>query len=181
RNVGLVGIMNADTLLNFPDYRAHERSFQLLVQVAGRAGRAKKRGKVLVQTYNPYHQVLQQVSSYEYLTFFQEQRYEREQFKYPPYIKMLKITLKCRDFNTLNEAGTWFATSLRNVLKCTVLGPESPVVSRIRNEYLKNILVKFDQQESVSKAKKSIKRIEQSFDAISKYRSVRVVYDVDHI
>ena len=181
RNVGLVGIMNADSLLNFPDYRAHERSFQLLVQVAGRAGRTKKRGKVLVQTYNPYHQVLQQVSSYDYPKFFQEQLYEREQFKYPPHLKMLKITLKDRDFNKLNEASTWFATSLRNVLKCTVLGPESPVVSRIRNEYLKHILVKFNQVIPVSKAKKSIKRVEQSFDAISKYRSVRVVYDVDHI
>ena len=181
RNVGLVGIMNADSLLNFPDYRAHERSFQLLVQVAGRAGRTKKRGKVLVQTYNPFHQVLQQVSNYEYLRFFQEQLYEREQFKYPPHVKMLKITLKDRDFNKLNEASTWFATSLRNVLKCTILGPEAPVVSRIRNEYLKNILVKFDMMESVSTAKKNIKRVEQSFDAISKYRSVRMVYDVDHI
>ena len=181
RNVGLVGIMNADSLLNFPDYRAHERSFQLLVQVAGRAGRTKKRGKVLVQTYNPFHQVLQQVSNYEYLKFFQEQRYEREQFKYPPHIKMVKITLKDRDFNKLNDASSWFATSLRNVLSCTVLGPESPVVSRIRNEYLKNILVKFNPQVPVSKTKKSIKRVNQSFDAISKYRSVRVVYDVDHI
>ena len=181
RNVGLVGIMNADSLLNFPDYRAHERSFQLLVQVAGRAGRTKKRGKVLVQTYNPFHQVLQQVSNYEYLKFFQEQRYEREQFKYPPHTKMVKITLKDRDFNKLNDASSWFATSLRNVLSCTVLGPESPVVSRIRNEYLKNILVKFNPQVPVSKTKKSIKRVNQSFDAISKYRSVRVVYDVDHI
>jgi len=181
RNVGLVGIMNADSLLNFPDYRAHERSFQLLVQVAGRAGRTQKRGKVLVQTYNPYHQVLQQVSGYEYQKFFQEQRYEREQFKYPPQVKILRITLKDRDFNKLNEASSWFAFSLRNVLNCTVLGPEAPLVSRIRNEYLKHILVKFDTKEPASKAKKSIKRVEQSFDAISKYRSVRVVYDVDHI
>ena len=135
----------------------------------------------MVQTYNPFHQVLQQVSNYEYLRFFQEQLYEREQFKYPPHVKMLKITLKDRDFNKLNEASTWFATSLRNVLKCTILGPEAPVVSRIRNEYLKNILVKFDMMESVSTAKKNIKRVEQSFDAISKYRSVRMVYDVDHI
>jgi len=181
RNVGLVGIMNADSLLNFPDYRAHERSFQLLVQVAGRAGRTKKRGKVLIQTYNPYHQVLQHVSGYKYPDFFQEQRYEREQFKYAPHIKMLRITLKDRDFNKLNEASSWFTTSLRNILKCTVLGPESPVVSRIRNEYLKHILVKFNPGEPVSKTKKSIKRVEQSFDAISKYRSVRVIYDVDHI
>ncbi len=181
RNVGLVGIMNADSLLNFPDYRAHERSFQLLVQVAGRAGRTQKRGKVLIQTYNPYHQVLQQVSGYEYQKFFEEQLYEREQFKYPPRVKILRITMKDRDFNKLNDASNWFTSSLRNVLNCTVLGPESPVVSRIRNEYLKHILVKFNPKEPVSKTKKSIKRIEQSFDAISKYRSVRVVYDVDHI
>ena len=181
RNVGVVGIMNADTLLNFPDYRAHERCFQLLVQVAGRAGRTQKRGKVFVQTYNPYHQVLQQVSSYEYATFFEEQLYEREQFKYPPHHKMLKITLKDRDFNKLNEASSWFASSLRNVVKAAVLGPEAPVVSRIRNEYLKNILVKFHPSIQVTKTKNSIKRIEQSFNAISKYRSVRVIYDVDHI
>ncbi|MGD1947651.1 MAG: primosomal protein N' [Croceivirga sp.] len=181
RNVGLVGIMNADTLLNFPDYRAHERSFQLLVQVAGRAGRTKKRGKVLVQTYNPYHQILQQVSNYEYLKFFKEQVYEREQFKYPPNCKILRITLKERDFNKLNEASSWMASSLRNVLKSAVLGPEAPLVSRIRNEYIKHILVKFNSNEVVSKTKNSIKRIEQSFDAISKFRSVRVIYDVDHI
>lgn len=181
RNVGLVGIMNADSLLNFPDYRAHERSFQLLVQVAGRAGRTKKRGKVLVQTYNPYHQVLQQVSNYEYKKFFEEQIYEREQFKYPPSVKILRITMKDRDFNKLNEASNWLTSSLRNVLNSKVLGPEAPLVSRIRNEYLKHILVKFDSKERVSKTKKSIKRIEQSFDAISKFRSVRVIYDVDHI
>ncbi len=181
RNVGLVGIMQADTLLNFPDYRSHERSFQLMVQVAGRAGRSHERGKVLIQTYNPYHQVLQQISNYQYPEFFKEQLYEREQFKYPPRTKILKITLRDRDFNKLNEASNWFASSLRNVLKGEVLGPESPLVSRIRNEYLKNILVKFSNKTSVSTTKNGIKRIEQSFDAISKYRSVRVVYNVDHI
>ena len=181
RNVGLVGIMNADSLLNFPDYRAHERSFQLLVQVAGRSGRTQKRGNVLVQTYNPYHQVLQQVSSYDYPKFFHDQVYEREQFKYPPGTKILRITLKDRDYNKLNEASDWFATSLRNVLKCTVLGPEYPAISRIRNQYLKNILIKFTTAEPVAKTKKSIKRVNQSFDAISNYRSVRVVYNVDHI
>lgn len=181
RNVGLVGIMNADTLLNFPDYRSHERSYQLLVQVAGRAGRTQKRGQVLIQTYNPYHQVLQQVSNYEYSKFFKDQLYERAHFKYPPETKILRITLKDRDYNKLNEASDWFATSLRNILKGNVLGPEYPSVSRIRNQYLKHILVKFESSESTFNAKKSIKRIERSFDAISHYKSVRVVYDVDHI
>ena len=181
RNVGLVGIMNADNLLYYPDYRSHERSFQLLVQVAGRAGRTQKRGKVLIQTYNTNHQILQQVTKYQYSDFFQKQLQEREQFNYPPSVKILRIKLKHKDFNRLNEASYWFVNSLKNVLKCIVLGPETPVISRIRGEYLKHILIKFNTIEPISQSKKNIKRVEQSFDAISKYRSVKVIYDVDHI
>ncbi len=181
RNVSLVGIMNADSLLNFPDYRAHERSFQLLTQVAGRAGRTKKRGKVLIQTYNPYHQILQQVSSTDYEKMYEEQIYEREQYNYPPELRIIKITLKDKDYSKLNEASQWFANSLRNVLKDTVLGPEFPVVSRIRRLYLKNIILKVQKEKPVAQTKNSIKRIEKSFNAISQYKSVRVIYNVDHI
>ena len=181
RNVSLVGIMNADTLLNFPDYRAHERSFQLLTQVAGRAGRTKKRGKVLVQTYNPYHQILQQVSNTDFDKMYAEQVYEREQYKYPPELRIIKITLKDKDYNKLNEASDWFADSLRNVLNDTVLGPEFPVVSRIRRLYLKNIILKVQKNKSIAQTKNSIKRIEKSFNAISQYRSIKVVYNIDHI
>ncbi|MEM8846470.1 MAG: primosomal protein N' [Bacteroidota bacterium] len=181
RNVSLVGVMNADSLLNFPDYRAHERTFQMLTQVAGRAGRTQKQGKVLIQTYNPYHQILQQVTTNDYNKMFEQQYYEREQFKYPPLARIIKITLKDKDFNKLNEAALWFAQSLSNVLKCSVLGPEYPPVSRIRRDYLKNILVKVPKSQSISQTKNSIKRIEKSFNAISKYKSVRLVYNVDHI
>ncbi len=181
RNVSLVGIMNADTMLNFPDYRAHERSFQMLTQVAGRAGRTQKRGKVLIQTYNPYHQILQQVTTNDYDKMFAEQLYEREQFKYPPLVRIIKITLKDRDFNKLNEASEWMASSLRNVLKVGVLGPEYPPVARIRRDYLKNILIKIPKKQSLAQTKNSIKRIEKSFNAISKYKSIRLVYNVDHI
>ncbi|WP_190809049.1 primosomal protein N' [Flagellimonas sp. S3867] len=181
RNVSLVGIMNADSLLNFPDYRAHERSFQMLTQVAGRAGRTKKRGKVLIQTYNPYHQILQQVTTNEYNKMFNEQLYEREQFKYPPVVRIIKLTLKDKDFNKLNEAAQWFAGSLQNVLRQQILGPEYPPVARIRREYLKNIVVKIPRSHSMAQTKNSIKRIEKSFNAISKYKSVRLVYNVDHI
>ncbi|TAI49116.1 replication restart helicase PriA [Flagellimonas allohymeniacidonis] len=181
RNVSLVGILNADTLLNFPDYRAHERTFQLLTQVAGRAGRTQKRGKVLIQSYNPYHQILQQVTTYDFEKMFEQQYYEREQFKYPPVVRIIKITLKDKDFNKLNEAAQWFAQSLRNVLGQTVLGPEYPPVSRIRRDYLKNILVKISRDQPLAPTKNSIKRIEKSFNAISKYKSVRLVYNVDHI
>ncbi len=181
RNVGLVGIMNADALLNFPDYRSHERSFQMMVQVAGRAGRTQKRGRVLIQTYNPYHSILQQVSTYDYSSFFTAETYQREQFNYPPHVKIIKVTLKDRDFNKLNEACDWFAMSIRNVLQAQVLGPEYPVVSRIRNRYLKHILIKLEGVSGVGSAKKSIKRVQQSFDAISKFRSVTVIHNVDHI
>ncbi len=181
RNVGLVGIMNADSLLNFPDYRAHERCFQLLTQVAGRAGRTQKRGKVIIQTYNPYHQILQQVTNHDYDGMYKEQLYEREQFHYPPTNRIIKITFKHKEFNRLNEASEWFAQALRNLLGNLVLGPEYPPVARIRNQYLKNVIVKIGQDQSVTKTKKGIKRIEKSFNAISQYRSVRVIYNVDHV
>ena len=181
RNVNLVGIMNADSLLNFPDYRAHERSFQLLTQVAGRAGRTQKRGKVIIQSYNPYHQILKQVSANDYEGMFKEQLYEREQFLYPPVNRIIKITFKHKNYNSLNEAADWFAKSLRNVFRNGVLGPEYPPVARIRNQYLKHVIIKIPMGQSLGKTKNSIKRIENSFNAISQFRSVRVIYNVDHI
>ena len=181
RNVNLVGIMNADSLLNFPDYRAHERSFQLLTQVAGRAGRTKKRGKVIIQSYNPHHQILQQVSTNNYEEMFKEQVFEREQYKYPPVNRIIKITFKHKEYNKLNEAAAWFSKALRNAFGGSVLGPEFPPVARIRNQYLKNVLVKIDSERSLRQTKGNIKRIEKSFKAIAYYRSVRVIYNVDHI
>ena len=180
RNVNLVGIMNADSLLNFPDFRAHERSFQLLTQVAGRAGRTKKRGKVIIQSYNPNHRILQQVTTNDYLGMFQEQIYEREQYKYPPINRIIKITFKHKDYNKLNDAAEWFAKSLRNSFGGNVLGPEYPPVARIRNQYIKNVIIKIGENYSLV-TKNSIKRIEKSFNAISYYRGVRVIYNVDHI
>lgn len=181
RHVNLVGVMNADSLLNFPDFRAHERTFQLLTQVAGRSGRTQKRGHVIIQTYNPHHRILQQVTNNEYLPMFKEQLYEREQYKYPPANRILKITLKHKEFNRLNEAAKWFANSLRNVLGVTVLGPEYPPVARIRNQYLKNIIVKIPLKDSAAKTKNSIKRVATTFNAISQFKSVRIVYNVDYI
>lgn len=180
RHVKLVGIMNADALLNFPDFRAHERSFQLLTQVAGRAGRTQKRGKVIIQSYNPYHQILKQVSTGDYEGMSQEQLYEREQFQYPPTYRIIKITLKHKDFNKVNEASAWFAQALRTTFRFPVLGPEFPPVSRIRNQYLKNILVKIPRNYPLNKTKNGIKRLEQSFNAIAPYRGVRIIYNVDY-
>jgi primosomal protein N' (replication factor Y) len=181
RNVNLVGIMNADSMLNFPDFRAHERSFQLIQQVAGRAGRTKKRGKVIVQTYNPYHQILQQVSVGNYEAMFTDQLNERRQFHYPPFYRLIKITLKHKEYNRVNESAAWFAKSLRNSFGDNVLGPEFPAISRIRNLYLKNILLKIPKQQSLGKTKDVIERVKASFLSISAYRSVRIIIDVDTV
>lgn len=181
RNVNLVGVMNADSLLNFPDYRAHERTYQLLTQVSGRAGRTKKRGRVIIQTYNPYHQILKQVTTGDYEGMYTEQLYEREQFKYPPVNRIIKVTFKHKNYNILNEAADWFAGALRTNFGGTVLGPEYPPVARIRNQYLKHILIKVQKAHSLAQTKANIRRIEKSFKAVAMYRSVRVIYNVDHI
>ncbi|MBZ9631888.1 primosomal protein N' [Salegentibacter sp. LM13S] len=181
RKVNLVGIMNADNLLNFPDFRAHERSFHLMLQVAGRAGRTKKRGKVLIQSYNPHHQIIQQVSMGDYFGMYKDQLEERYNYKYPPFYRLIRITLKCRDYSKTNEAADWLAVGMKNVFKENVLGPEFPPVARIRNEYYKNILLKIPQQQSLGKTKEVLQRIMGSFNAIGAFRSVKVVINVDPI
>ncbi|WP_036226874.1 replication restart helicase PriA [Mesoflavibacter zeaxanthinifaciens] len=180
RNVKLVGIMNADNMLNFPDFRAHERSFQLMLQVSGRAGRTDKRGKVLIQTYNPYHKILQQVSTNDYVGMFKEQLEERYNYKYPPFYRLIKITLKHRDYNKVNLAADWLAKALVQLFKNNVLGPEFPPVSRIRNQYHKNILIKIPQGQHLGKTKEAIKRVETTFNAIGDFKSVRLIMNVDN-
>ena len=180
RNVKLVGIMNADNMLNFPDFRAHERSYQLMAQVSGRAGRTKERGKVLIQTYNPFHRILQQVSTNEYEQMFTEQMDDRHTYKYPPVYRMIKITLKHKDYQKVNVGAEWYAKSLRTVFDKHVLGPEFPPVARIRNQYLKHILVKIPQKQSLSKTKEAIIKINNSFLSVKDFRAVRVILNVDN-
>ncbi|WP_445731978.1 replication restart helicase PriA [Mariniflexile sp.] len=180
RNVKLVGIMNADNMLNFPDFRAHERSFQLMLQVSGRAGRTEERGKVLIQTYNPLHTILQQVSTNNYIEMFNEQMNDRYNYKYPPVFKQIKITLKHKDYVKVDTASIWYAKSLRNVFGDFVLGPESPPIARIRNQFHKNILVKIPKNQSLSKTKEAIIKINNSFLSIKDFRSVKVILNVDN-
>ncbi|AOR29435.1 primosomal protein N' [Formosa sp. Hel1_33_131] len=180
RHVKLVGVLNADQLINFPDFRAHERSFQLLQQVAGRAGRTDERGKVIIQTYNPHHTILQQVSINDYDSMFVEQLEDRRIYKYPPYCRIIKLTLKHKDYNKVNEGAEWLAISLRHVFKDNVLGPEFPVVSRIRNQYHKNILLKIPQNQSLVKTKSVLQKIKMSFSSTRDFRAVRLLINVDN-
>jgi len=180
RNISLVGVMNADNLLNFPDFRAHERSFQLLQQVSGRAGRTSKRGKVLIQSYNPYHQILQQVSTNDYKNMYEQQLEDRYQYKYPPYYRTIKITCKDRNLQKMQKAAKWFGQALENKLGEQVLGPEPPPVSRIRNFYISNILIKIPKKQSLKKTKQYINRVQQSFNSFKEFSSVRLTIDVDN-
>ncbi|MCW5521174.1 primosomal protein N' [Aureitalea sp. L0-47] len=180
RNIRLVGVMNADNLLNFPDFRVHERSFQLLQQVSGRAGRTEKRGKVLIQTFNPNHQILQQVSVNDYDGMFKDEAEQRYQYKYPPYYRTIKITLRDRNYNKMHKAAVWLGALLQTRLKENVLGPEAPPVGRIRNLFITNLLVKIPKQQSVPKTKKFIGKAVQSFHSVKDFSTVKLTIDVDN-
>ncbi|WP_348797228.1 replication restart helicase PriA [Flavobacterium adhaerens] len=179
QNVSLVGIMNADTMLYHPDFRAFERSFQMMSQVAGRSGRSEKKGKVVIQTYNPSHNTIQQVTNSDYLGMYKEQLYDRQIYKYPPYFRIIKITLKQRDFDKLKEGSMWLYQVLSQNLSMPVLGPEEPAINRIRNEYIRTIVVKIPQNISVAGTKKTIQKILNSFEAVPQYRSIRLTVNVD--
>ena len=178
-NVSLVGILNADTMLNFPDFRAHERAYQMMVQVSGRAGRSKKQGNVAIQTYNPNHQILQQVSTTRYAEMYKEQLQERWQYKYPPYYRLIKITLKHRDYSKVDKGIDWLAKALQQSFGEFVLGPTAPAVSRIRNQYIKNLVIKIPPKQSLVNTKNQITKIRNTFEAVSDFRPIRFVIDVD--
>ena len=178
-NVSLVGILNADNMLNFPDFRAHERSYDMMVQVSGRAGRSKKQGNVAIQTFNPYHQILQQVSTTNYAEMYKEQLQERWQYQYPPYFRLIKITLKHKDYIKVDSGVNWLAKALQNVFRENVLGPTAPVVSRVRNQYIKNLTIKIPPKQNLAETKKHIEKIKNTFQSVKDFRPIRFIVDVD--
>lgn len=178
-NVSLVGIMNADNMLYYPDFRAFERSYQMMAQVSGRSGRSAKRGKVIIQTYNPNHNIIQQVTHNDYIGMYKEQLYDRHIYKYPPYFRLVKLTLKHRDYEKLKAGSFWLYEMMRQHLDMPVLGPEEPAISRIRNEYIRTIMVKIPQNLPLGSTKKTIQRILNSFETVAQYRAIKVVLNVD--
>ena len=178
-NVSLVGIMNADSMLYHPDFRAFERSFQMMTQVSGRSGRSGKQGKVVIQTYNPEHNTIQQVVQTNYIGMYKEQLYERQIYKYPPYFKLIKLTLKHRDFDKLKEGSMWLYKVMKQNFTIPVLGPEEPPISRIRNEYIRTIMIKIPNNQPLQGTKKTIQKILNSFDVVSQYRAIKVTVNVD--
>ena len=179
KNVSLVGVINADSLIYFPDFRSQEKCFQLLQQVAGRSGRAKKRGKVIIQTFNPNHELINKIVKNDYVGMFNEQLNQRFTFEYPPYTRLIKIILKQQDLNKLIMASNWLSKALRNQFENQLLGPESPVLARIKNKHIKNILIKIPVKNNLKKSKLIIKKILKTFQGISLFRNVDVLIDVD--
>ena len=157
KNVNLVGIMNIDNSLNFPDFRSFERCYQLIQQVSGRSGRSDEKGEVIIQTNNPGNQILQKIIYGKETDFYQEQILDRESFKYPPYVKLIKITFKHQNISKVNNSSQWFHSRVYPYFKSNILGPEFPYISRIRNKYLKSLLIKIPDDYSLSGVKKLLK------------------------
>ena len=178
-NVSLVGIMNADNMLYHPDFRAFERSFQMMTQVAGRSGRSEKQGKVIIQTYNPEHQIIKQVVNNDYINMYEDQLYDREIYKYPPYFRIIKITLKNKDYEKLKDGAMWLYQVLVQNLQLPVLGPEEPAIARIRNEYIRTIMIKIPQNVPLSATKNILRKILNSFDAVAQFKSIKTILNVD--
>jgi len=178
-NVNLVGILDADMMLNRVDFRAFERSFQLMTQVAGRSGRREKRGKVIVQTGDTDHWVIRKVIEHDYVGFYDAEIIERKNYFYPPFYKIIEITLKHRDENELNRASEELARKLREVFKERVLGPEFPVVKKIYNQYLKKIMLKVERDANDKKVKERIAFIMDEFFSAPSNKSIRSVVNVD--
>lgn len=179
--VRMAGVINADTLLNFPDFRSNERAYNMLEQVAGRAGRRKEKGKVLIQTTNPKETVLEYVKAHNYSNYYQSEIAERERYAYPPFTKIINIYLRNKDGNMVDRAAVIYAKKLREVFGTRVLGPEKPFVGRIALWYIQSIMLKIEAGASMSKVKQILRQIYEQAAAWSEFKSTQIYYDVDPV
>jgi primosomal protein N' (replication factor Y) len=177
--VSLVGILNADNMLNNPDFRAFERSFQMIAQVSGRAGRKNKRGTVILQTANPEHPVIQYVKINNYTSFYNQQIEEREQFKYPPFYRLIFLTIKHKNPNTSKRAAVELANKLRAVFGNRIIGPQVPPVTKIQDLHLQRILIKLERNSSHAKAKDLVQDCMNHVLSRDPWRYVTITVDVD--
>lgn len=177
--VSLVGILNADNLINFPDFRASERAFNMLEQVAGRAGRRNKRGLVIVQTSQPAHPILSYLQTHNYEGFYEHELEERRRYGYPPFTRVINIYLKHRDEDLLIKAAAGYAETLRHLFGNRILGPDEPHIARIQSLYIRKIMLKVETQASMSKVKAILRSVYEAQMADKSLRSLVVYYDVD--
>jgi primosomal protein N' (replication factor Y) len=176
-----VGIFDVDRIINFPDFRSHERAFQLITQVSGRAGRRNKKGKVIIQTADTEQNILQRVLESDYEGLYEKEMAERKKYNYPPFCRMIKITVKHVMASLAEKAAVELVGRLTDKLgSARVLGPESPIVDRIRNQYLKDIIIKLEKENLNLKALKEMIRKEMQEVCIQKeFKQINIVADVD--
>ena len=177
--VSVVGILNADTMLNMPDFRSYERAFQMMSQVAGRAGRHGRRGKVFLQTRNAELPVVAQVVANDYKGLYAEQIDERQLFRYPPFSHLVYVYMKHRDARTIEAMAADMATLMRRVFGDRVLGPDEPPVGRVQMLYIRKIVLKVEAGASLADMRSRLRQIQQHIQAQSAYKSAQIYYDVD--
>lgn len=179
--VSLVGVFDTDRMMHFPDFRSYERAFQLITQVSGRAGRRDKRGKVVLQTSNPTHPLFRYVIENDVKGFLAEQLLDRQMHHYPPYTRLVEITMKHTDKKTVDQFADAYAIDIRNNLKgVRIIGPGEPMISKIRNEYLMSMIIKISREQGkLHKIKHQLYIHAQAFLQMKEYRNAKVVFDVD--
>ena len=178
-HVNVVGILNADTMLNYPDFRSYERAFQLMAQVAGRAGRKDKQGLVILQTKSPELPVISQVLNNDYEQLYEDQLAERQVFRYPPFYRLIYVYLKHRKEDVLDQAAEMASALLRTGLGNRVLGPDKPPVARIQTLFIKKIMIKVELSVSMAKVRDYLKGVQRTLLEDARFRSLIVYYDVD--
>ncbi|MFN8299666.1 MAG: primosomal protein N', partial [Chitinophagales bacterium] len=181
-HVSLVGVMNADQLLNNPGYRAHERAFQLMLQVAGRAGRKNKKGRVLIQCSDPMHPVIQDVVRYDYYAMYKRELKHRQQFMYPPFTRMVELTLRHKKVHIAAQGALFLANEIKHTQTCQVLGPSEPFISKVNNYYLREILIKSNKQTiSLAQFKNAARNSLDKMKLSADFKSIDISSDVDPI
>ena len=180
-NVAIVGVLNADTMLNFPDFRSNERAFNMLEQVAGRAGRKHERGKVIIQTTDPENPIIKYVKAHDYLGYYKEELTERSQFCFPPFTKVINIYLKHKDEAIVDRIAVDYTIALQKVFGERVLGPEKPFVSRVATYYLQCIMLKIEANASMRKVKALLRQIYEKMSEDRQMKNVVLYYDVDPV
>ena len=178
-NVSVVGILNADTLLNYPDFRASERAFQLMAQVAGRAGRGSGQGKVFLQTRQPDNPIIPLIVGNNYIQFYDSQLSERMLFHYPPFHRLVYVYMKHRDCRTLDEFSELMGSRMREIFEHRVLGPDLPPVARVQQQYIRKIVLKIESNLSQYRINEALAALQQELLSDKRYKSITMYYDVD--
>lgn len=178
-NVSTVGVINADTMINLPDFRASERAFNMLEQVSGRAGRKKAEGKVAIQTYNPSNPIFPYLISHDYEGFYENEIVERQKYNYPPFVRVIYVYVKHRDQAAVSSIAFEFASRLRSLFGNRITGPDEPYVSRVQTLYIRRIMMKVENGASISKVKELLRNVEIEMVNQKKMSGAILYYDVD--